>query len=55
MEEASQFAEQSKIFFMEVSALTNKDDNVFKAFVTLVEGMCLPDLLRDSKQERKRT
>jgi hypothetical protein len=30
---------------MEVSALTNKDDNVSKAFVTLVEGKSLPHSL----------
>lgn len=30
---------------MEVSALTNKDDNVSKAFVTLVEGKVFPQCL----------
>lgn len=41
VEEAEQYAVQEKIFFMEVSALTNKDDKVFKAFNTVVEGRML--------------
>ena len=35
---AADFARQEGIFFMEVSALNNKDDCVNKAFNLLIEG-----------------
>ena len=46
------FAKQEGVFFMEVSALTNFDDCVGRAFNLLIEGMRLSN--RNRQKERKR-
>jgi len=45
------FAKQEGIFFMEVSALSNVDDCVGRAFNLLIEGT--PWLTRNHQKERK--
>jgi ribosome biogenesis GTPase A len=51
-EAAKEFAEKEGLFFMEVSALTNLEECVHKAFNLLVEGT---RLLTTRNREEKRT